>query len=111
MAKFRIGELDQEIQIYRWVRTPDGQGGFTRSATLQHTLMAKLMSKGGGENFRFEKVEAVATFTFVIRNLGLDIREDDYILFNGEQYNIRNILNKNTRDLYLQIEAERGVAQ
>ena len=111
MIKYQIGELDQEIGIYRWTKTPDGQGGFTKSPVLQHSLMAKVRHKGGGEQFKFEKVESIAIVTFVIRNLGLDIREDDYILWQNVQYNIRAQLDTGARDLYLEIDAERGVAQ
>ena len=111
MINYQLGELDQAIDIYRWTQTPDGQGGFTKSGVLQHGLMAHVRHKGGGEQFKFEKVEAIAITTFVIHNLGLDIREDDYILWDSVQYNIRSMVKTGDRDIFLEIDAERGVAQ
>lgn len=112
MAVFRIGELDQSIGIWRPVFTPDGQGGQLRSEVLQHTLMAHVMARGGGENFKYEKIDAPAFTTFVIRNSSnLDIKENDLIKWGGDDYNIRAIQRTGGRSLYLEINAERGVAQ
>jgi len=112
VATYQIGELDQRIEIFRQVKSDDGQGGFITSDVLQHTLWAHVITKGGGEVFKFEKVEATAVFTFVIRfNSQLGIQEDDFIRWEGVDYNIRAILKKSGRRLYLEIDAERGVAQ
>lgn len=111
--KFRIGELDQRISFYRPVETPDGQGGFTVSDTLLTTVWAKVMAPTGGEIFKFEKVEGIAAYTFVVRRTSGDIgiREGDYILWESEKYNIRLIPKVSNRDLYLRFVAERGVAE
>lgn len=112
MATYRIGELDQEIEIFRPVETKDGKGGFNTSEVLIHTLDAHVMEKGGGEVFKFEKVEAVASYRFVVRNNDeLGILETDIIKWDGDKYNIRFIPKKGLRKLYLEIDAERGVAQ
>jgi SPP1 family predicted phage head-tail adaptor len=112
MATYRIGELDQRIEFYRKVRTPDGQGGFTTSEVLQTTVWALIRATGGNEVFKYEKLEAPASYMFVIRyNSELDIREDDLIKWNGDSYNIRSIQQRSTRRMYLEIVAERGVAQ
>ena len=112
MANYRIGELDQEVEIYRPTKTQDGKGGFISSDVLLYTLDCFVMEKGGGEVFKYEKVEATANYRFVIRNNeDLGILETDIIKWDGDQYNIRAIPKKGSRKLYLEIDAERGVAQ
>lgn len=112
MAKFRPGELDQRIEIIRQVRTDDGRGGHTRAEVVQYTLWAHVITKGGVEVFKYEKIDAVAVYTFVVRNSkSLVINVTDFIKWDGVQYNIRSPLKKSPRKMYLEIDAERGVAQ
>ena len=112
MFKYRPGELDQRIKIFRQVKTDDGQGGFDRSDVLQHTLWAKIIVKGGTEVFKFEKVEGTATYIFVVRQSpSLVIQQDDIIEWQGIKFNIRSPLQMSQRKMYLEIEAEKGVAQ
>jgi head-tail adaptor len=59
---------------------------------------------------RFDRVNASAMYLFVIR-YRTDVEESDRILWKGEFYNIRYIAQGTGRALYLEIDAERGVAQ
>mgnify|MGYP000715970185 CR=1 FL=1 len=112
MAKYRPGELDQRIEIIRQVRTDDGRGGHNRTEVVQYTLWALVIVKGGAEVFKYEKVDAVAVYTFVVRNTkSLVINDTDFIKWDGVKYNIRSPLKKSPRKMYLEIEAERGIAQ
>ena len=112
MPPYKPGELDQRIEIYRQVKTADGRGGFDRVEVLQYTLWAKVKPRQGNEVFKYEKVDSVAVYTFVVRQTpSLVIQDDDIIKWQGTKYNIRAPLAKNPRHLYLDIEAERGVAQ
>lgn len=108
---YRPGELDQKISITREILVDDGLGGQSvTNKSLYPDIWAKIRSLSGGEEERYDKINAKETSAFIIRNRP-DIKEDDRILWDGVQYNIRHIEKKSKRDLYLKIIAERGVAQ
>lgn len=106
--RYRPGELDQRIEIIRVTTAADGQGGYTRSESTFKTLWAHVRPRGGREQREHGKVEADATYIFTVR-FRSDLTEKDIIRWNGDDYNIRNLLPRTTRSLYLEIEGERGV--
>lgn len=107
---YDIGELDQRIIIKRQTRTADGMGGFTVADTTVATLWAHVRPKKGREIGVHDKVEAPALYVFVIRYRS-DILDSYRITWNGSDYNIRAVLTKGGRKMFLDIEAERGVTQ
>lgn len=112
MARYQVGELSERIQVVRLNKTEDGQGGFEVDELLIHTLWALVRYKGGNEVFNHESVEAKATTIFVVRNSsGVGIEETDLIRWRGEDFNIRVVLGRGPRRKFLEIEAEKGVAQ
>jgi SPP1 family predicted phage head-tail adaptor len=103
------GDLDQLITIKRETRAADGMGGGVDSlTTIASDLFAHVRPRSGKEMGIHDKVEAPALYLFVIRYRD-DLREDDRIEWNGQQYNIRAILSRGARELYLDINAERSV--
>ena len=110
MANFRPGELDQRIKFYRAVRTDDGMGGATETLELIYTRWALVRPMSGSESKNFDKLNAEAMYLFAVR-YPLDILDSDRILWDGDYYNIRARKKPTGRELYMQIEAERGVAQ
>ena len=112
MAKYHTGELTDRVKIFRQVKTADGQGGFTRANVLQYTLWALVIVKGGAEVFKNDKIDATALYTFVVRAIkSLVVQDDDIIEWKGVQYNIRAVRIKSSRKLFMEIDAEKGVAQ
>lgn len=108
---YRPGELDQLIIIQRETQVDDGMGGQTVTlTTLVADLFAKARALSGKESERYDQLSATAMVTFIIRYRD-DLQHDDRIVWNGDTYNIRYIAPASGRDLYLSIEAERGVAQ
>ena len=107
---FRPGELDQRIVIERFANVSDGMGGNTVTWSTQFTLWALVRPLSGRENTDFERVQGEASYLFVVR-YPIDILDADRILWEGDYYNIRVRKQPKGRDLYMQIEAERGVAQ
>jgi SPP1 family predicted phage head-tail adaptor len=104
------GELDQLITIKRESLADDGMGG--HDVTLSDVavdLWAKARALSGKEFERYDQVNATAMVMFIIRNR-TDLLQTDQIQWNGAAYNIRYIHPTSTRDLYLMIEAEKGVA-
>lgn len=108
---YRSGELDQLIDIIRNDETEDGVGGVDITPViLVDDLYAHVRPISGSEVNRFDKLNAIMTNLFVVRYRD-DILETDLILWEGDQYNIRSIPKKGIRAQYLEIYAERGVAQ
>ena len=59
--------------------------------------------KGGAEVFRYEKVEATAIYTFVVRaNKSLVVQDDDFIEWNSVNFNIRAVRKKSLRKLFME---------
>lgn len=104
------GELDKRITFKRETRTADRVGGVVVSLTNVATVWAHVRPRTGNESENSSRVEAKSSFLFVIRNRS-DILESDRITWAGVDYNIRAIMRRGERPLYLEIEAERGVAQ
>lgn len=107
---YDVGELDQRISVKRETRTADGTGGFTVADTTVATLWAHVRPKRGKEVGIHDKVEAPAMYIFAIRYRS-DLLERDRITWNGDDYNIRAILTRGGRKMFLELEAERGVTQ
>lgn len=108
----RIADLDQRVTLQRYAETPDGGGGLTRQwANLAQTptVWAHVKAKSGREGLTEGRINATFVVVFTIRQRS-DLFETDRIIWNGETYNIRGILRQGSRVQYLQIEAERGVA-
>ena len=109
---FRPGELDQRITIKRKTRTPDGIGGQSFTWSDVSTVWALVRPAGGRESEDFDRLNAPARYLFVVRYPTPAVfRDEDAIEWDGELYNIRVLKRPKGRSLYMQIEAERGVAQ
>lgn len=109
----RPGQLDQRIKVKRYTLADDGYGGKTRNApTVLFEAWASVNARGGSEQDRADREQAEATVIFTIRNRrDVTLLETDRIEWQGVEYNIRVPLDQGGRVLYLEIVAERGVAQ
>ena len=108
-----IGKLDQRITLQRKTATADGAGGVTEAwANLATNAQpwAAVTAKAGREGMTEGRMVATFVTTFTIHNRD-DLTELDRIVWGGENYNIRGIRREGGRQLFLIIEAERGVAQ
>ena len=104
------GELDQLITIKREALADDGMGGQDVTLTdLVTDLWAKARALSGKEFERYDQVNATAMVMFIVRYRS-DVLESDRIVWDGNTYNIRYIHPASSRDMYLMIEAEKGVA-
>jgi len=107
------GKLDQRITFQYKSRTPD-EGGGASIAWVNipgvHTVWASVRALKGRERIGAgERVEAEAGYLFTIRNRS-DISEKNIILWNGRKFNIRFVRDLSDRPLYMEIEADQGVA-
>lgn len=104
-----IGGLDQTVTIQTATLASDGGGGSTKTWATLATVFAKVVPKTGRESMDADRVNAVSSFLFVIRNR-TDVNETCRFVWGGENYNIRNVRRAGTRAMYLEIDAERGAA-
>ena len=110
---YRAGELDQRITFQKRQSVSDGMGGSTDTwvnITTLSSVWAHVRPKSGKENTNYDRVNAEASYIFVIRNRS-DILASYRILWDNEPFNISAVLKPKGRSLYLEIDGERGVPQ
>lgn len=108
----RPGKLDQRITFKAESRNDDGLGGAVRgwvNIPVTPTVWASVRAKSGRERFDIDRVDAEAGYVFTIRNRA-DIDERNVIEWNGRRFNIRFVRQLSNRPLYMEIEADQGVA-
>lgn len=107
-----IGALDQLVTLQARSVTPDGIGGtLVTWADLAEnpSVWAKVAVKRGTENMEDGRRNARQTATFEIYNRA-DLSELNRIIWNGEAWNILNVMRSSGRRMTIVIEAERGTA-
>lgn len=106
---YRPGELDQRVTVSRKVLTPDGAGGNVQTWSVIDTFWSHVRPLNGKELANFDGLQNEVMYLFVFRN-GIDLRDDDLLSWDNESFNIRVRKQPKGRALYLEVEAERGVA-
>lgn len=109
-CEITASDLNHKIEIHRLTEVADPLGGFTTSWTLLKSKWAGVKPMSGRELIHADKIDATAASTFVMR-FDADILESDKIVFKGNDYNIRSIVNVDEEDRFLSILGEKGVAQ
>ena len=108
--KNQVGKLDKRIAIVREVQTDDGHNGKTSVYNRVCDAWAEIFIASGTENYKFGRVFAKDNYVFVIRSRkDITIAADDIVEFDGHRMNIRHITKIDGRELYMAIEAEKGV--
>ena len=106
---YRPGEIDQRVTLRRQTLTSDGPGGQTAAWSDVATFWCHVRPRSGRETVQADRVSGQTTYLFVCRYRS-DVREADVLRWQGVDYNVRAILDRSGRKLYLEIDAERGVA-
>lgn len=106
---YHTGELTERVTFKREVRVDDGMGGSRSEWQDIATRWALVRPMSGRERLAADKVEASANYLIVVR-APLDVQEADIAIWQGQQLNIRFVKRRGTRALFLEIEAEMGVA-
>lgn len=106
---YQAGELDQLITIRREVRVPDGMGGSKLEWRDVAEVWAKVRPMSGRERLAAGQVEASANYLVVIY-AGPAVLAKDIIVWDGKELNVRFPKRRGSRSLFLEIEAEMGVA-
>lgn len=108
--KYSTGELDQVVVIKRASKASDDGGGAAVAWATVDTVRAHVRPLSGRERALADRVDAIATHLFVIRRYP-SLLESDALEWNGVLYNIRYIPPLRQNRLFMEIQAERGVAQ
>jgi len=106
------GKLDQRITFQEESRNDDGGGGVIRAwvnIPVNPTVWASVRAKTGRERLATDRVDAEAGYVFTVRNR-TDLTEKNIIIWNGRKLNIQFIKSLSARPMYLEIEADQGVA-
>lgn len=106
---YHIGEMTELVTIRREVRSPDGMGGAELSWQDVAEAWAHVRPMSGRERLAADKIEASANYLVVV-HAPCDVREADVIVWEGEALNVRFVKRRGARALFLEIEAEMGVA-
>ncbi len=101
--------LNEIIHVYRKVQTQDEYGTLSTTRTLVKKLYAMVRPLSGLERNRSDQTEAAANYRFWIHQRS-DLIEDDIIVWNSTDYNIRFIADNGPKEAYMYIDAQRGVA-
>lgn len=108
----RPGRLDQKITIQRFTTVDDDMGGQEETWGDLFNAWAMVRPSSGREDERFERLDGLAFYIFTIRNRrDYTIQDRDRIVWQGVPYNIRFPADPGGRQQYIDITAERGVAQ
>jgi SPP1 family predicted phage head-tail adaptor len=106
---YRAGELDQRAIVQRKQRVEDGLGGDVVTLVDVGEYWCHVRPSSGREVTQFDRVNAETGYLFVFRN-GLDVNAEDTLFWQGESFNIKAIRLPKGRSLYVEINAETGVA-
>lgn len=106
---YRTGELTERITFYREQSVSDGMGGTTAGWISLGPVWALVRPMSGGERERAQRVSAESNYLIVVRNRA-DLTEKDIAEWRGRRLNLRFIKYRGPRALFLEIEAEMGVA-
>jgi len=101
--------LDQPIEIKRKSQEQRADGSLETTLTTVMQGFARVRPMRGGESDQGTQVEARAGYKFTIHTRS-DLLDDDVIVWRGRKYNIRFIYEEGFGSIYMEIEAERGVA-
>jgi SPP1 family predicted phage head-tail adaptor len=102
------GSLSQRGTIQTYTASPTPAGGLPKVWTDTATVWMRIEPISGKENLYGMQLEANITHKITMRYRPLI--PEQRILYKGKAYNIRAILNDDSRDRKLIVMAEEGVA-
>lgn len=109
MANHSIGRLRYKIALQSPTATDDGGGGHSVAWTTVANLWADIRPSGGDETYRQGKVQEKVTHKIYIRYRDT-INTSYRINYDSRNFNIKNILNVDERDRYLELTCTEGEA-
>ena len=106
----KVGDLRHRVSIQRKTRAPDGVGGSIVTWVQYATPWCKITPKTGSERIYLDRLNAQGLSTVIMRYRA-DMSEKDKLVFRGNEYQIRSIINIEERNRYSELVIEKGQAQ
>lgn len=105
----RAGELTDLVTLRREETSSDGAGGRNSAWVDLAKVYGHMRPMTGTERQASDRTEAIAGYLLTIR-ARTDVTEKNKAVWRGREFNIRFVRDRKPRDLYLQLECDRGVA-
>lgn len=112
-----LGKMRQKLFLQTQSRTADGGGSEAVSFSTSATIMGYIQPRGGGERMFGDQLEERITHIITIRHRR-DVSHKNRLVYeykkNGVTYtrifNVRRTINRDSKDKFLDIMCEEGVA-
>jgi len=104
-----MNNMNERIAVYRKAQVQNDYGALSQTRTLIAKLQASVRPMSGGERAMSDNTEAYATHRFHVHYRS-DLRADDIIVWNGNDFNIRFVADNGPKERYMYIDAQRGGA-
>ena len=98
-----------QVELQKPTNTKDSGGGLTEAWTTQANLWADIKQIRGAEGYRQGQVQEKTTHAVTIR-YRRDIGTNYRIVYDTDNYNIKTIQNLDSRNRFMVLECELGVA-
>lgn len=108
MASYKLGMLDQRVNLERASRTADGVGGYTINWQLIAQLWAHVSPNSGSEREEAQRVEQQVKYLVVLRE-PVDVRPGDTIVWNTHRLNVEAV-KVTPRSPWLELDCALGAA-
>lgn len=108
---YTAGMLREPVAFTRAALASDGAGGQTETwAAIAGTpTRGSVIPQGGGERYQADRVDGVQSYRIVTR-YSAALRVGDRVTVRSQALNIRALRNVEMRNMWLEIDAEAGVA-
>lgn len=105
-----IGELDERVTFKRRNETKNAYGTLVPADVEIATVWALVRPMSGRERDRSQQTEARSNYIVRVRNSPVirGVTEGDFVVWREVNLNIRFIADAGPRELYLEMECERG---
>ena len=110
MKKLCAQDFNRLVTIERPVETDNGSGGSVVSWVKVTNAWARMRPARGGETMRNGVLTAMASEMITIRWIP-NFSEKWRLVFEGRQFNVRNIVDIEEAHVYLELSCDEGVAQ
>ena len=112
-----IGGMRHKLKIQSTTRTSDDGGGASRTYANVATVFGSIEPESGSERFFGDQLEGVVTHIITIR-FRRGITHANRIVYeyirSGQKYtrifNVKRVINKDTKDKFLELLCQEGVA-
>ena len=112
-----IGSMRHRLKLQSTTRTSDGGGGASKSYSTVATVFGSIKPQSGSERFFGDQLEGVVTHIITIR-FRRGITHANRIVYeyirSGQKYtrtfNVKRVINKDTKDRFLELLCQEGVA-